>query len=137
MKAESHRFRTRLTVGVAMILITLLLDPYTFGDAGGEIGLTYRSWQSVAAAVQAAALVAVAACAWLSGFRRALALASVEFSSCVALNVLYLIRDGTARFDSGYSGDTTVVVAVGVGFALRASHVVLLHRLTSIRATMS
>lgn len=134
MSEDSKLYQKRLFVGLVVAVGALLLDPYSFGDSGGELSLRSRPWQSAAAAAQAAALIAAAVYVWLSGFRRARILASAELLSFVALNAIYLLRDGTMRFDAGYTGDTTVVFMIVVGSAARWGNVALLNRLTQTKS---
>lgn len=126
MSKLTNRHKHTVMALITVALLSLLLDPYSFGDAGGELSIRSNAWQMMTAAVQVSLLVVAARLVWLRAYPKALKVALAESLLFLVLNVLFVLRDSASRFSSGYSADTTIVFVFVLGFAARCLSLAIL-----------
>ena len=79
---------------IMLLLLLLLLDPYSFGASGGDAGLDLHRAQWITGGVEAALLAAILVTIRSRWWRAGLVLAMVELSIFVVANATYIARDG-------------------------------------------
>jgi hypothetical protein len=117
--------RWTILLGTAAIALLLVLDPYAFGQVGGDVHITVFEWQRVLSTLLGV-LVAMIACAvLLKRYRAAIALLLFEGLLYLGANLFYLYRDGFSRFVVGYESFPLTLGVVLAGLVLRALLVVV------------
>lgn len=97
----------RLLTAAALftVLGSTLVDPYTwFGDASDFV-MPAPTWQTALGLANAALLIGSLVLMWRKRYGKVLAVLVGEFSFNVALNLIYLDRDGLQRFSHGFAGE--------------------------------
>lgn len=110
--------RLALVAAVTLAAALLLLDPYSFGRQGGDVWAVRFQWQCFAAGIQGLLLIVSAVGAYLDK-RWARGLLLSELCLLVALNVIYLLRDGETRFLIGYESSLRSLWVLSAGIAVR------------------
>jgi len=97
--AVTRDVRARIVAVCAVITLLLVLsDPYTYGLSGHD-AVVIRAWQKFAGAVQVLLLLVITGSALSGQFTRASMLLGCEVLLALAVNVIYVWRDGWLRFE--------------------------------------
>lgn len=121
-----------LTCAIALSLVLLYLDPYSQGFRGGDLYVIVHPWQRTAVGCEAVLLVVGLMAAILGRPRVTVKIVVIEAAVFVALNVAWIIRDGTTRFLIGYENSIQTAYFTAAGLFLRALILVWLTRLTRV-----
>jgi uncharacterized membrane protein YidH (DUF202 family) len=122
---------------IILMLMLLLLDPYSFGRRGGHWGFQVEyPWQLLGTAVLGGALLAALVFARQRQDHLAVGVLSAEFLGFAAMNGIYAVRDGvhTRSFAGEFSSPFPLILLLG-GLALRVYvQVRIRERRTSVQA---
>lgn len=133
MRLEALRWW--LVFGIVTAVALFALDPYSWGRVGGEHlnfgprmqDVPVHRWQIWATVVLIALLIAAAALAIRQRYRDLLAVLMVEATLFLALNVIYVLRDGMEiRGYVGYDLSPSPLRAAAAGLLARVALVVAL-----------
>lgn len=112
--------RPWISVGLVYASLLYALDPYSWGWQGGDTGFDTYPWQ-----VSVTAFAVILLGAALVGVHRgrddlSLKTLSVETAIFLAVNVIYLVRDGfVTRSLAGYNSTALPILATTVGLVIR------------------
>ena len=111
--------RILFVVGLALVALSVLVDPYTFHLTGSDAVVPAPLWQTSLALVDFGFVVAAVVSLVGGRGRAALSICVGEFLYALAFNLLMVARDGVARFYWGFGAESHVLDFVII-FGLRA-----------------
>jgi hypothetical protein len=107
-----------LPIGVALVALSVLTDPYTFHLSGSDAFVPAPLWQSGLALINIGLLI-IGAVLLLREMRRvAFFVLAVEFACAATLNAVLIHRHGFDRFVWGFGAERHVL-EVAAAFGLR------------------
>jgi hypothetical protein len=111
----------RLMTLLAIAIVALVLDPYTFGGVGGDEWYPSIAWQRLVGGVQLLLLAGAMLIVAMSRYRYLQRLLGVEATIFLAFNIALLLRDGTLRLVVGYSAAPLLLLLLIAGVIVRAA----------------
>jgi len=110
--------RILLSIGVALVALSVLTDPYTFHLTGSDAFVAAPLWQSGLALLEIVLLLGGAALVLRDVGRPAFVVLLADVLCAVTLNAILTHRDGVSRFIWGIGAERHVR-DVAVAFGLR------------------
>ena len=111
--------RILVTIGLALITLSVLRDPYTLYLNGSDFLSAAPRWQTSAAMLDIALLLGTAIALLRGMSRLAATLFAGELLYALAFNAILVRRDGIARFIWGFGAERHILDFVVV-FGIRA-----------------
>lgn len=110
----------RTIAGLIFMIMLFHIDPYSYGARGGDVGFDVYVWQQGATVAFTCLLVAALVLVRKRQNRAALMALMVETAGFVAINALYVLRDGFwERMLRGYGSSPLPLLAVATGLIVR------------------
>lgn len=102
---------------IGVLIVTILVDPYTLRLNASDVIAQAPWWQTAIGLLSMGLLASVAVSLWRGRNARASKLLGIETLVTIGISIIYVQRDGISRFELGFGGEeylTWFLIAVAL-----------------------